>query len=300
MPEKATLNEVGTNPNESWRNFSMQGAIPPCLLSRDDLKVLYRLINNKQMDYRDKLLSQLSQQQNETQEQCEQRRIRVSNAFITTVLITGVNGTVVTGHGEAIFDSSSLPERILTILYDTSFSPNAQLKHMPSDRVSLLLDFSKAPLINFVSQPSALTPNNSNWNIFGETESWATSLNTRLTEFFGERKTSVGWLHKAATYDWLLLLGGFPLSLWGANKLGGFIIGGKTFPPIMSVAIYGYAFILAANIFRALFSYSRWVYPKIELESSRSPVLKHRILWGTISLGLVISAIWDGIKFLAS
>ncbi|HXJ95267.1 MAG TPA: hypothetical protein VMT20_20695 [Terriglobia bacterium] len=159
------------------------------------------------------------------------------NAFITTVVITGSNGEVVTGQGEVFFDTTILPERIESIVYDTSIVPNAVLKITPTDRASFLLDFSRPPLLDFRTQPSAPTPNNSNWFVIGETESWSTSLSTRLREFFAERATGVSWLHAAATYDGLLLVLGFPLAFWGAFRLGNLLTTGKSFPSAVSTGL---------------------------------------------------------------
>ncbi|MCI0557731.1 MAG: hypothetical protein MN733_04495, partial [Nitrososphaera sp.] len=266
--------------------------------SHNDLKLLYRLVNEKQIEHGNQVVSRLVQNDGETPEQFEQRRVRVKNAFITTVSITGANGHVVTGHGEAIFESPLVPERISSMLYDTSFSPNAQLQYRPSDRASVLLDFSRPPLINFAAQPSAPTPNNSNWLVSAETESWSTSLSTRLSDFFSERKTLVDWLHRSATYDLLLLVAGFPFSLWGAYRLGNLIIAGKSLSSVLNTAVYVYAFFVSANVFRALFSYSRWVFPKIELESPKSPALRHRALWYALVIGVLVSALLDAIKSL--
>lgn len=292
------VNPVASNPNEAWRNFTKQAPITACRLNRNDLKLLYRLVNEKQIEHGNQVVSRLVQSDGETPEQFARRHVYVKNAFITTVSITGANGHVVTGHGETIFDSSLVPERISSILYDTSFSPNAQLQYRPSDRASVLLDFSRPPLINFAAQPSAPTPNNSNWLVSAETESWSTSLSTRLSDFFSERKTLVDWLHRPATYDLLLLVAGFPLSLWGAYRVGDLIIVGKSLPFVLNTAVYVYAFFVSANVFRALFSYSRWVFPKIELESSKSPALRHRALWYTLVIGVLVSALWDAIKYL--
>lgn len=200
------MTENLSNPNEAWRNFTRRIAIEACKLQMDDLKRLYRILNEKQFEHRDRVMAKLSCLENETTEQFGERKNKVHNSFITTVSITGVNGDVVMGHGEAIFDSAELPEKIISILYDTSFSPQAQIQYNPSDKISLLLDFSHPALLDLSNAPAAPTPNNSNYNIIAETDSWARSLSSKLNEFFGQKATNRNWLHQVATYDWLLLL----------------------------------------------------------------------------------------------
>jgi hypothetical protein len=173
------------------------------------------------------------------------------------------------------------------------------LKFTPNDRASLLLDFSRPSLLNFGSQPSSPTPNNSNWFVTGETESWSTSLGARLKEFFGERATQIDWLHRDGTYDALLLVLGLPLSLWGSYRLGHGVTTKLNLPFVITTAVYVYTLVLSLNVFRALFSYARWVFPKIELESKKSAAGQHRALWTTLVIGVIVCAIWDGIKALS-
>jgi hypothetical protein len=291
------MSDIVQNPNEAWRNFTKQASISACKLRRDDLKRIYRLINEKQTEVGNNIVSKFFQTTEETPEQFQVRCTNVKNAFITTVSITGENGNVVTGHGDSFFDSPLLPERISSILYDTSFSPNAQLKFTPNDRASILLDFSRPPLLNLGTLPSAPTPNNSNWFISAENESWCTSLSARLDEFFTQRLTRLNWLHQSAVYDALLFVMGFPLSLWGSYRLSK-IIDWSGLPSALSTAIYVYAFLLLLNVFRVLFSYTRWVFPKVELESEQSPVMLHRTIWSAIMFSVFGSAVWDGIKAL--
>jgi hypothetical protein len=274
------------NPNEAWRNFTVASPIAACKLGRSDLKRLYRLVNEKQIEHRDRLTARLFKTDTETNEQFQERVTQVRNAFITTVRITGVNGEVTTGHGEDFFDSPLLPERILSIYYDTSFGPTAILKYTPSDRASILLDFSQPRPVDMAAQPSAPTPNNSNFLVTAETESWSTSLTTRIRDFFAEKTTHVGWLHASATYDALLMILGVPLALWGGYRLAEVFVGGKNWPPPVIFGIYIYAFLFVLNLFRSVFMYARWIYPKIELV-------------GLDASRMLASGIWDAVKALA-
>ena len=44
------MTENLSNPNEAWRNFTRRIAIEACKLQMDDLKRLYRILNEKQFD----------------------------------------------------------------------------------------------------------------------------------------------------------------------------------------------------------------------------------------------------------
>jgi hypothetical protein len=285
------------NPSETWRNYTKRVALKACRLKPADFKRLYRLINEKQIDVGNSAIAGLSQTENETAEQFQERCRLVKNAFITTVQIKGFNNEVVTGHGESFFDSPLLPERILSIEYDTTFSPKALLNVTPNDRATVFLDFSRPTWLDLSALPSAPTANNSNWFITAQTEAWSTSLSTRLQDFFKERETGLDWLHGPAVYDAMLGIAGIPLSLWGAYRLGHPIVARVHVPFSIETAVYIYAFLLALNVFRVLFSYGKWVFPKIE-ESEKSSSGRHRVVWAAIITGIVISALWDGIKAL--
>lgn len=290
---------TAANPNEGWRNYTKRVAIGACKLRADDLKRLYRRINEKQIEAGDRVVSRFWKTENETQEQFQNRCKQAKEAFITTVQIKGANAEVVTGHGESFFDSGLLPERIISIEYDTGFSPNALLKFMPVDRASVFLDFARPPILSS-GLPSEPTPNSSHWFVTAETEAWSTSLSTRLEQFFAERRRRIDWLHRSSTYDGLLIVMGVPLALWGAYRLGYPIQSRVHLPSAVETGLYVYTFFFSLSVFRWMFSYARWVFPKIELESEKSSAGRHRFVWSAIIIGIVGSALWDGIKALAS
>lgn len=295
MTETATQR----NANEARRNYTKRVPISACKLRTGDRERLFRLINEKQIEERDRVLSFLYKLDNETEGEFQERRKKVLDAFVTTVRIQGFDNEVVTGHGESFFNSGLLPERILSIEYDTAFSPKAVLDFTPNNRASVLLDFSH-PRIFDRWQPSEPTPNNSNWFVTADGEAWSTSLSTRLQQFFEERRTHMDWLHRSNTYDLLLMVMGFPLGLWGAYRIGHPAAVYLRPPSDIETALYVYAFFLSLNVFRWMFSYARWVFPKVEADEARSAPGKHRAVFGALVLGIVGSALWDAIKALSA
>jgi hypothetical protein len=286
------------NPHEAWRNYTKRVAMSACRLRAGDLKRLYQLINEKQIEAGNSVVAAFWKTEEESREQFEGRCKRAKDAFITTVQITGANAEVVTGHGESFFDSGLLPERIVSIEYDTAFSPKAQLNLIPNDRASVFLDFSRPRMLDR-GLPSEPTPNNSNWFVTAQSEGWSTSLSARLEQFFAERRTRVEWLHRSNTYDGLLIVMGFPLALWGGYRIGHAISASVHMPSAVETGLYVYAFFLSLSVFRWMFSYARWVFPKIELDSEKSTSGRHRALWAGLALGILGSALWDAIKAVA-
>jgi hypothetical protein len=296
------MSETKPNPTPI-RTFTTTSPIKACRLRRDDLVRLYRIINERQMEYGQIVLNQLAQQPAESPEQFQERRARVANAFVTTVNITGSNNEVVTGSGESFLASENIPENILTVYYTTTAGPNAIgiAEQTSGSRATLLLDFSRPTALDFSKLPTFATENASNYVIFSSLEGWFTLLNTRLTQVFNERRTGFDWLHKPGIYDLLLFIVGLPFALAMDYEFSE-IIGKLQLPNVLTSALYVYLFIAGLFIFRGLFSYSRWVFPKVEIQSETSPPLRHRWVWLTIILGIPGAvfggAIWDAVKAL--
>jgi hypothetical protein len=99
-------------------------------------------------------------------------------------------------------------------------------------------------------------------------------------------------LHAGAIYDVGLYLVGFPFSLWAVYRVSD-LLKSLALPTIIEAAIYVYTFFLGVNLFRLMFTYSRWVFPKIDLESESSSPFRHRGVWAAIILTVFGSVVSD-------
>jgi len=277
-----------TSPNSAHvRTFTTTSPIEACRLRLDDLKRLYRIINDRQIEYSQTVLGRLAQLSTETSEQFQERRNRVANSFVTTINITGDNNEIVSGSGESFLSAGNIPEKILTIFYTTIAGPSAVgiTPPMLENRATLLLDFSRPTALDFSKPPTLATQNISNFQISSSSESWFAALNARLTQFFNERRTGFDWLHKPGVYDLLLLIIGLPFAL-SIDYIISALVERSNLPSVFKSAVYVYFFFLGLYIFRGSFAYSRWVFPKIEIASETSPPLRHRAVWGAIMIGV--------------
>jgi hypothetical protein len=60
-----------------------------------------------------------------------------------------------------------------------------------------------------------------------------------------------------------------------------------------------YTFFVTLVLFRTLFSYTRWVFPKVEIETdATAKPIRHRAIWGAILLALVGPAAYDFVRFI--
>lgn len=295
------MSDMSTKTPEEWRNFSTRYPLTACRLKHDSLKLLYRILNERQKEYRDRILAVEPQRQNETDEAFRERKASASNAFVASVTITAENGEMLTGNREEIFDDVNFPTRIRSIFYSTQSVPQGVLNHVPQDRVVLFLDFSQPPMLDFGRLPTLPTPNESNFEINAINESWFAATKARLVGFFDERRSGYNWIHRAGVYDILLFMLGLPVAVWSCARLQTIAPQIDSLDTIPKALVYSYAFLLSLIIFRVLFSYSRWVFPKIEIDSDakRSP-LRHRAAWAVIIVGVFLPALYDLVKVVGS
>jgi hypothetical protein len=174
--------------------------------------------------------------------------------------------------------------------------PQAVLNFTPLCNVTLFLDFSRPPLFDFSRLPTLPTPNESNFAISADDESWFAATKSRTSQFFTDRRTSTEWLHRAGVYDALLIFIGIPIAIWLDFRVAG-SISTRTISSFVSGALYVYVFIATVVLFRLLFAYSRWVFPKVELDTELRSPLRHRGVWGAISLSVVCSLLYDLLKY---
>jgi len=239
----------------------------------------------------------LQQQPNESADQFAARQKRVHDCFTTSMVIHATNDEQMHGSNEAFLDEINLPDNMWSILFDTGTTPLAVLGFTPACKIVLFLDFTKPPIFDFNRLPTLPTPNESNFETLADNHSWFAASKSTLSAFFEERKTNHNWLHRAAMYDILLLFLGIPLALWVDYRIGALLVRFSQLPAIITTAIYIYSFLMSLNIFRMFFSYSRWVFPKVELETQiGSSPLRHRGAWAAISIPLLAAFLYDVLR----
>jgi hypothetical protein len=281
-------------PPEAWHNQGARIPVRACRLQIGDLKRLYRILNKKVFEYRDVIMLQLARGGDETEETFGQRKARVYNSFVTSVTIQTAQGNMFTGNNEDILDEHNLPEQIVNIFLSTRSVP-ATVLPIVMRFVNVNLDFTQPPVLDFSRFPTLPTENATRFEIQSDNELWFLGAKTELSDYFVSRKTGVDWLHRGGSYDALLFLAGIPLGIWVLTYLVQ-IVEAHKFPTFISYSIYVYGFFFTLNLFRIFFSYSRWVFPKIELETHRSAALRQRIVWGAIIVAVLGAAIWDAFK----
>jgi hypothetical protein len=286
---------------EEWRNFTTRFPITACRLKHDGLKRLYRIIDERQKEYRDKIGATLVQSPEESDERFLQRKTTVSSAFVVSVTIAAENGEHLTGNKEEIFDDINFPAKVRSVFYSTQSVPSAVLQHLPQDRITLFLDFSQPPILDFGRLPTLPTLNESNFEISANNAAWFSAAKAKLVEFFYERRSGYEWLHRTGVYDILSFIFGFPLGIWSCVKMEAAVPSIDNLGVIPRSLIYTYLFAISLLVFRILFSYSRWVLPKVEIEEDiRRTPLRHRAVWLFVLAAIFGPGVYDVAKVIAT
>lgn len=255
-----------SNQPSNWQNFTVQFPVPSSRLSRDDLKLLYQILDEKQKEYRDKTMGLLSRMENESERVFEQRKKSVFEAFVTSVTIRSENGASFSGNTDAVFDKSAFPKKVRSIFYSTQSVPEVVLKHTPLDRVQVFLDFSQPPLLDLTRMPTLPTHNESSFEINAKTETWCVAARAKLQEFFEERRIRNNWLHLAGVYDVFLYFLAFPFAVLVSVRVGQHLTWLAKLDEFPKALVYLYICFGSIIAYRLCFSYARWAFPKFELE----------------------------------
>ncbi len=199
----------------------------------------------------------------------------------------------------AVFNSPRFPSKIKSLYINSEMDLRNFYDWDPRNRFELLLDFTKSELFNLSLSPSISTPNESNIFVSGLNSDWVSGVYRKVTDFIREKRTRRQFLHRHSVYDALVLCGGFPFAFSIAYKLSGWIsnIFGEI-SGILESAAYVYLFFLSLHLFKALFDYTRWVFPIVEYTGTTAAVGKHRIILGSLICGVLANFLYDLIKII--
>jgi len=280
-------------PVYTYKSKQRFSKLPSCTFDIKYLKKLFEILNDINKEAAEIELNDLNKRYQQStdevsKEDFEKLQKDVSESYRIHIQIFGTKGEFITSDSSSIFEEEYLPDFITSIKFDNSFFYKSVFNRKPQSLINVDLDFSKPPLIDFVTSPSYPTPNNSIIQFLGENETWVEGSHEKVISSLKERKNRRLWLHRKNVYDlflWLLVL---PLSLWNLRKFD--LLASEylsKYSVVLIVGVYIYIFVVILNIFRFAFNYLRWLFPYLELKTS----LKSRVIYNRIIFITIISAI---------
>jgi len=201
--------------------------------------------------------------------------------------------------GEALSDSN-LPDSITRIVYDSAFLFRAQLKVEPQNSLTVVLDFSRTRILDLTNLSMVPDPNNSSVRISGVNDAWVKATHDDLLLFFRERKTPRGWLYFQFTYDLLVLFVGLPAALAAVYRIGRWTKPKFDLPLSVAAPLYVMLFLQCMLVFRVVFNYAKWAFPKVEGPSRRTWPAFHKVVLGIAGASIISLIVETIVRILAA
>lgn len=220
----------------------------------------------------------------------------VLDNYMVSIEITEFNGNYnVWYDSDLILKEDKLPDNIKTIRISNVYKFLNQQNLYQFFKVIINLDFSKTTLLDFLSNPSQATYNQSYIEIGGLDPDWVNSSIASIKDLVENRKNNKSWIHKRNVYDVFLWFFIIPLIFWNLQKVEFWLDHLKLqFPGSFRLFILIYAFFMGLIIFSFIFKYARWLYPPVELiPKIKNSINFQRFILFLITTGLFVKLVAD-------
>jgi|WetSurMetagenome_2_1015567.scaffolds.fasta_scaffold14486_5 hypothetical protein len=214
---------------------------------------------------------------------------KILENYLVAIEITEFNGNYSVWYNQdQIFKEEKFPDNIRAIRISNTNRFINRNDLFQFFRITINLDFSKSMLLNFMSNPSLATSNQSFIEIGGLDTDWVNSSLKAINDYLANRKNNKSWIHKSNVYDLFLWFIIIPLVFWNLQKVETLLDNfQKQISGSFKVFVLLYSFLIGLFVFNFIFKYARWLYPPIELSSQIGNSKKIQRLF----LFLIISAI---------
>ncbi len=269
---------------------------PSCRLAHLDLKILFRLLQDKAKEATEKVITSVPRDQPAEERETMVARIReVLRVHATIEGTSGQQLASVTDPDALDEDRIGFPVRRVT--FDSAVALRTRTGNYPENWVAVRLDFDTPPLFDLSNPSDEPTPNESLITVSGNDTTWATAVYADLQEFFGQRRLRRGWIHAKHSYDLLLMFLGLPLTFRMIYLVSApYAASLARFDQTLRVAIYVYLFFLFLYLFRLGFAVVRWVFPLVELASAQRRGA--RVAVSSVFVLVLIKVVVDVVKWL--
>lgn len=294
-PEEKSIQKQTGEQFFTYKSTHIFEVLPSCTLDIVYFKKLYEILSRSAEEGANIEIARVKKMPGQSDEVYEEFKNHAKSLYLITIQILDSKGGYIFTESPSIFDEAKLPDSITRIIFDNSQRFKATLQREPVHRLRVIFDFTKSSIFDFITMPSCATPNNSNIDIVGETETWVHGTYKKVIESLKERGNKRGWLHVNNIYDIFLWFAVIPLNLRLLYKMNLQLqpkfIGMSSF---LKVGIYLYFFLILLYAYRIIFNYARWVFPNIEFTTSlqKGATIHRLILWALV-LGIATTFLYE-------
>jgi hypothetical protein len=242
---------ISTATDVPYRGRYRIAKVPPCLITRNDLRKLFKELDARTSEALEKHIASL-QRPPAVEEQAWNQTLRnLRQTGRLTITVQGTNGEQIVARSVEALSDDELPDRIVFMRFDSA----AALQFMninPLDRFYVHLDFTEPPTFASYNPWSQPTPNVSQFEVIGSDETWVTGVYAWITDFFRNRRRRRAWLHTQRSFNVAHWVIGFPAALWVVYRLSYYAPALTRLHPALLGAIYAYVFLFSLLIFRGI------------------------------------------------
>lgn len=268
-------------------------------LSKHDLHRLSEILDERISDAAEIELANLKKPDEMDNDYFEDARRKIKEAYRLNITITGTNHQQIFGTTSEVFNNLNYPDNVLSYYANSATALRGNLDYTPRNELEINLDFSPPAKFDFNTSPGVATRNESNCVVRGFDSTWCNGLFHELESFFKARTNHLPWIHQGDFWNLLFWTIGIPSCFWVVYRMSDPIY--RLFSqvsPFVLAAVYLYVFMMAAHVFRAIFWYARWIWPKVEYLGGRNNLGAHRVVLFAVSTGLLSAIVYDVIKAL--
>lgn len=289
-----------TDNGYTYKSNQIYAPLPSCTLDIAYFKKLYDILNKITQEAAEIEISKLKKNPGQSNDDFIKLTDYARSLYKLSIQVVGTKGEYIFSDSPTIFEEAHLPDHIARVIFDNSLQFNFSLKRDPLNKIKVEFDFQKAKVFDFVTSPSEATPNTSTIYVLGENETWVSGAYKNVIQSLQERANKRNWLHKTNIYDLFLGFIIIPLGFFTIYKIErSFSLKTSGISTVFVAALYLYFFIIVLNIFRMTFNYVRWIFPKMELDTSlKKGAIVHRIILGAILLTIFRFFIYDLLKLI--
>ncbi len=231
--------QTGGTPSDwpSYRGRLHSAKVPPCFVSRDDLRKLYTQLDARTSEALEKHIAGLTRPPNVDAEGWNRTLQHLRHDAKLNITVLGADGEQIVARSVEALSDQELPDRIAVARFDSAAALQF-INITPIHRFYVHLDFTEPPTFANYNPWSQPTPNASQIEVTGSDQTWVAGVYQLIIGFFRARRRRRAWLHAQRTFNVAHWIIGFPAALWIVYRLNYYVPALGGMHPALLGAIY--------------------------------------------------------------
>jgi len=265
-----------------WKEIEIP--VRGCKISLDKIKTIYRELSDINRSFGEKMIANLDRDTNMSDDEWENHKSwLLDDAFCLTISINGQKDQQLYAETVDIFDDPYLPFPLETIFFT---NVNSYRRHasgeLPTNQVSVYLDFGKPDIVDPKAVVSAATPNAGHVAVKAEDIAFYNAIQKSVEQSLTSHRTWYSPIHRNLSYDLGLLLVILPAAFYFSAYFMDQIIPADSNHMIYRWPLFMYFVFLSFIVYRMFTSYLKWAFPVNVLVENKDKAHFHRLFLGGI------------------